>query len=145
MRAEISFIHHDMRWIPSGNTDGTQEIAAWLDNDVVEQTTINWFIKQFNEFNFSVKKTNYIGSGNAHHVFSTGDYIFIMCEYVDYQKVLLPKEQCIRVLEKYRDFLSIDYKNKNIGPESFEVEYAGESEEALVNFIKLGGILKANP
>ena len=143
MKGSIRFVGHDKRWIPTGNTEGSLEVATWLDNDVVEKNTITWLIQQFNEFNFSVKKTNYICSGNAHHVFSTGEHIFLMCEYADDQKVLLTKEQCLIALEKYRAFLSSDYKNPSITPEPFEIEYIAEGEEALAKFTELGGILKA--
>lgn len=142
MKGRITYSYHD-RWMPTGNTEGSLEVAYWLNDDVFRKNTIDWFVKQLNEFDFSSKQTNYIGSGNAHHVFSTGEHVFLMCEYVDDQKVLLTKEQCLYALEQYRAFLSRNFRKKTFTPVPFDIEYIAEGDEAIIKFNELGGILKA--
>jgi len=121
-------------------------VASWLANEAqYSHKMVKWFEDQIINYDFETKKNNFIVSGNAHHIFSAGDHIFLMCEYVDEQKILLTKEACLKALENYRNFLNGDYKNLEVKPEPFEVEYVVESEEALAKFTELGGILKARP
>lgn len=144
MIGKVFFVHADNWWISTGNTEGSLEVASWLANEAqYSHKMVKWFEDQIINYDFETKKTNFIGSGNAHHIFSTGDHIFLMCEYVDEQKVLLTKEACLKALENYRSFLNSDYKNLEVTPEPFKIEYIAEGEEALAKFTELGGVLKA--
>jgi hypothetical protein len=144
MRGEVRFVLADCLWFATGDTLGASEVANWLAVEAeYSSNAIQWYEKQIINYDVKITNTNFIGSGNAHHIFSTGDYVFLLCEYVDDQKVLLTKDACLSALRSYRAFLDSDYKNPEIQPEPFEVEYIAEGEEALSEFIGLGGILKA--
>ena len=146
MKGEIQFVLADDLWFATGTTLGASEVAAWLSIEAeYSLNSIQWYEDQIANYNFNERKTNFIGSGNAHHTFSTGDFVFLMCEYVEDQKVILTKDACLSALNNYRTFLNSNYKNTEIVPDSFEVDYLAEGEEAMARFNEFGGVLKTRP
>nr|WP_282554504.1 hypothetical protein [Providencia sp. G1(2023)] len=51
----------------------------------------------------------FFGIGNAHWVMVTNNLVFIACEYVKEQRVILTVEQLIYILEQYKEFLQGDF------------------------------------
>ena len=142
MKGNIIYVNQHNRWIPAGSTLGSREVAMWLDDDIKE-VGCKILIRQIETFDPTAQKTNYVTSGNAHHVFSTGKQVLLLCEYDDDQAVLLSTEVCIEVLKAYCDVLKSLTKNRHRQPDTIDIEYFFEGKEALVKFAELGGVLKA--
>lgn len=64
--------------------------------------------------------------------------VFIGCEYVQDQQVLLTIEQTLYVLEQYRSFLEGSY-TKDYSPEPIDVEYLAEGHDAATQYASLEG------
>lgn len=118
---------------------GAREIAGWLSNDVQYGiTSVDVWIENL-EYLASGKSTDgNFGIGNAHWVMATQDKVFIGCEYVEEQQVLLTIEQTLYVLQQYRSFLEGVY-TKESPPEPIDVEYLFEGKDAVIQYESLEG------
>ena len=121
---------------------GAKEIAAWLSDDLSRgQDSINDWLEQFAAVAAGEIAGGYLGTGNAHHVRTVGEYVFIECEFVDELKVLLTCEQAVAALQKYSAFLAADTGGQTAPPPAFEVEFEDDGGAALERYLDAGGKL----
>lgn len=118
---------------------GAREISGWLSNDIQYglHSVDNW-IKKLNDLASGKTTDGNFGIGNAHWVMVTKDKVFIGCEYVEEQQVLLTIEQTLYVLEQYRSFLEGAY-TKEHPPEPIDIEYLSEGKYAVAQYESLEG------
>lgn len=119
---------------------GVCEIAAWLATDLpTGMKSIDIWINNLTDLTSSRAPDGFFGMGNAHWVMVTGNMVFIACEYVPEQRVLITIEQLLYVLEQYKAFLVGNYTNSDFPPEPIDVEYIAEGEEATRMYVSLEG------
>lgn len=142
MKANVSFYWFPEfgRWEIGSLGDGAQEIVAWLSDDVTTHKSALKWIDRFNGVT-SGQVDGYLGTGNAHHVRTIGEKVFLECIYAEEMKVFMTRPQIISALKHYCSFLEDDIKNPHHSPQNFEVEYEIEGEEALELYLKMGGKL----
>lgn len=118
---------------------GASEIAAWLSSDFPNGiNSIDIWIKNLISLGSGITTDGNFGMGNAHWVMVTQDRVFIGCEYVEEQQVLLTIEQILYVLGQYRLFLEGSY-TKDFPPEPIDVEYLAEGRDAITQYESLDG------
>jgi hypothetical protein len=140
MKGIISFVRPNKLYVPTGSSVGSKTIARWLGDDIqYDIKGANRWLQMFSEVFAGKVDGGYLGTGNTHSVMMQDEYIYLECEYVEEQKVLLTYEQMQVVLERYYAFLESDYKSEWISPEPFRVEYELESIDAQNKYIELGG------
>jgi hypothetical protein len=128
--------------IPIGDRAGASAIAHWLGNDIqYSQVSIDRWITAFLEVSKGGRSEGYQGTGNAFSVFATGTTILLQSEYVEKHKVCMNLEQVSAALERYRSFLSRDYKSPDFQATPFEVEFLAEGNEACECYLENGGVL----
>ncbi len=131
--------NEDIRRIPKQGY-GVCEIAAWLSDDIQYSiNSIDIWIRNFSDFIEGKLADGCFGMGNAHWVLAVQDKVFIGCEYVIEQQVILTIEQILYVLEQYRQFLEADYTNPQIQLEPIDVEYIAEGDVAVKLYESLEG------
>ena len=118
---------------------GAREVSGWLSSDVQYGIhSVDIWIKNLTDLASGEKTDGNFGIGNAHWVMVTQGKVFIGCEYVEDQQVLLTTEQTIYVLEQYRSFLEGTY-TKNHPPEPIDLEYLAEGRDAVTQYESLDG------
>ncbi|WP_127959667.1 hypothetical protein [Serratia microhaemolytica] len=118
---------------------GTTEIAGWLSNDIQYNIqSVDIWIENLTDLASGKSTDGNFGIGNAHWVMVTQDKVFIGCEYVEEQQVLLTIEQTLYVLEQYRSFLTGSH-TKDHQPEPIDVEYLAEGRDAVRQYEALEG------
>lgn len=118
---------------------GAREISGWLSNDIQYGLhSVNVWIKNLSDLASGKITDGNFGLGNAHWVMVTQGRVFIGCEYVEEQQVLLTIEQTLYVLEQYRSFLEGSY-TKEYPPEVIDVEYLSEGKDAVTQYESLEG------
>lgn len=118
---------------------GAREVAGWLSNDIQYGVrSVDLWIKNLTDLTSGKSTDGNFGIGNAHWVMVTQDRVFIGCEYVEEQQVLLTIEQTLYVLEQYRSFLEGSYTKKQ-PPEPIEIEYLSEGKDAVAQYESLEG------
>ena len=121
---------------------GAKEIAAWLTDDLSRgQDSINDWLEQFSALATGEIAGGYLGTGNAHHVRTVGEYVLLECEFVDDLKVLLTRAQVVDALQKYSAFLAADAGVQTVPPPTFEVEFETDGDAALDRYLDAGGKL----
>lgn len=119
---------------------GAREVAGWLSDDIqYAPHSVNIWINNLKDLATSTAPDGFFGIGNAHWVMVTGNMVFIACEYVKEQRILLTIEQLLYVLEQYKAFLDGNYTNPDCPPEPIDVEYLAEGEEAMRIYASLDG------
>lgn len=119
---------------------GICELASWLSGDIqYAPHSVDIWINDLTNLSSSRAPDGFFGMGNAHWVMVTQDKVFIACEYIEEQRVLLTTEQLLYVLEKYRAFLGGNYSDPNFPPEPIDVEYIAEGKEAMELYAALEG------
>jgi len=148
---QINFWKDNKNYIPIGGVlnkkndgsilgYGAREIAGWLANDIQYSLgSIEIWINNLTNLASSRAPDGFFGMGNAHWVMVTQDKVFIACEYVEEQRVLLTIDQLLYVLEQYKAFLVGNYTNPDVPPEPIDVEYIAEGEEAMRIYASLEG------
>lgn len=132
----------EIRKLPNGEVFGygIREVAGWLSNDIQYALhSIDIWVKNFTDIASGKSTDGNFGIGNAHWVLVTQGYVFIGCEYVAEQQVLLTIEQVLYVLEQYRGFLIGGYTNPKEPPEPIDVEFVAEGQEAIARYEALDG------
>ncbi|NCH65293.1 hypothetical protein EHJ11_21080 [Cronobacter turicensis] len=128
----------DLRCVPKQGY-GASEIAAWLSSDFPNGiNSIDIWIKNLINLGSVITTDGNFGMGNAHWVMVTQDRVFIGCEYVEEQQVLLTIKQTLYVLEQYRLFLEGSY-TKDFPAEPIDVEYLAEGRDAITQYESLDG------
>lgn len=128
----------DVRYAPKQGY-GVSEVAAWLSSDFPNGIySIDIWIKNLTKLASGTTTDGNFGMGNAHWVMVTQNRVFIGCEYVEEQQVLLTIEQTLYVLEQYRLFLEGSY-TKDFPPEPIDVEYLAEGKDAIIQYESLDG------
>ena len=118
---------------------GAREIAGWLSNDIQYGIhSVDIWVRDLTDLSSGKSNDGNFGIGNAHWVMVTQDRVFIGCEYVEEQQVLLTIEQTLYVLEQYRSFLEGSY-TKEHPPEPIDIEYLAEGREAVTQYESLEG------
>ncbi|WP_241597612.1 hypothetical protein [Rosenbergiella epipactidis] len=118
---------------------GAREISGWLSNDIQYGLhSVNAWIKNLTDLASGKSTDGNFGLGNAHWVMVTQGRVFIGCEYVEEQQVLLTIEQTLYVLEQYRSFLEGSY-TEEYPPEAIDVEYLSEGKDAVTQYESLEG------
>ncbi|WP_264041848.1 hypothetical protein [Pectobacterium carotovorum] len=118
---------------------GAREIAGWLSNDIQYGThSVDIWVKNLTALASGKITDGNFGIGNAHWVMVTQGKVFIGCEYVEEQQVLLTIEQTLYVLEQYRSFLDGSY-TEDYPPEPIDVEYLAEGLAAVTQYESLEG------
>ncbi|MBC3944831.1 hypothetical protein H8S21_05775 [Erwinia persicina] len=118
---------------------GAREISGWLSNDIQYGIhSVDIWVKNLTALASGKTTEGNFGIGNAHWVMVTHDKVFIGCEYVEEQQVLLTIEQTLYVLEQYRLFLEGSY-TKDSPPEPIDVEYLAEGRDAITQYESLDG------
>ena len=144
MKGEIRYVIPTTVPVPTAEAVGAATIADWFGSDIqYSERTLDEWLTIFNEVADGDREPGYQGTGNTHSVMATDEWVFIECEYLDNQKVLLTRQQVTDALEQYRLFLNSDYKSNKIIPTPFIVEYEAEGEEALNRYLEAGGSLGA--
>ena len=110
-------------------TNGGIEIASWLEDDVTRLEEIFFWRSRIKEI--SSENIICLGSGNAHHVYIVGPYVYIFCEYVDAQQVMMHTHDFLELLNKYEAYLN---QKKDGAPQPFEVTYAHQGSAASAIF-----------
>ncbi|QLR44657.1 hypothetical protein HV346_19175 [Enterobacter sp. RHBSTW-00994] len=119
---------------------GAREIAGWLSNDIQYALhSVEIWIKNLTNLSSGESTDGNFGMGNAHWVMVTQNKVFIGCEYVEEQQVILTIEQTLYVLEQYKTFLESDYTNPTLHPEPIDVEYIAEGKDAIAFYESLDG------
>lgn len=130
-------------WLSTDKTTlgyGSRELAGWLSDDIqYSLNSIEIWINNLTNLESSRAPDGFFGIGNAHWVMVTNNLVFIACEYVKEQRVILTIEQLIYILEQYKEFLQRDFNNPNVPPEPIDVEYIAEGEEAMNIYASLEG------
>ncbi|MFQ1700244.1 hypothetical protein ACJ5NV_06590 [Loktanella agnita] len=106
-------------------TNGGLEIGSWLQDDVVSVDGISFWREKIARI--SNENIVYLGSGNAHHVYIVGPYVYIFCEYVDEQQVMMHTHDFLQLLDKYETYLA---QISSGLPQSFETVYAHDGSAA---------------
>ena len=117
---------------------GSQELAAWLDNDIGDNlSSIDYVIDNFKE-HISTNKT-FAYSGNAHTCFFKEKHLLIECQYIENHAVLLSFDQIFYILEQYKKFVtsSCKYNDLAILPDPIDIEIISEGIEAINLFEQL--------
>ncbi|WP_241593351.1 hypothetical protein [Rosenbergiella epipactidis] len=131
-------IDEDVRHTPNQGY-GVSEIAGWLSSDLPDGLdSVDIWIKNLTDLASGKSTDGNFGLGNAHWVMVTQGRVFIGCEYVEEQQVLLTIEQTLYVLEQYRSFLEGSY-TKEYPPEAIDVEYLSEGKDAVTQYESLEG------
>ncbi|WPU24790.1 hypothetical protein RI049_08645 [Cedecea neteri] len=131
--------NEDMRFKPKQGY-GVCEIASWLSADLPTSVkSVDMWLNNLTNLESSRAPDGFFGIGNAHWVMITNNLVFIACEYVKEQRVILEREQLIYILEQYKEFVQGDFNNPNVPPESIDVEYIAEGEEAMNIYASLEG------
>ncbi|MBK0035811.1 hypothetical protein IBT47_26410 [Erwinia sp. S43] len=118
---------------------GVREVSSWLSNDIQYGiNSVDIWVKNLTNLASGIATDGNFGIGNAHWVMVTQDKVFIGCEYVEEQQVLLTIEQTLYVLEQYRSFLEGNY-TKDYPPEPIDVEYVAEGKDAIRQYEALEG------
>ncbi|WP_072002014.1 hypothetical protein [Siccibacter colletis] len=118
---------------------GAREISGWLSNDIQYGIhSVDIWVKNLTEYASGKTTDGNFGIGNAHWVMVTHDKVFIGCEHVEEQQVLLTIEQTLYVLEQYRLFLEGFY-TIDFPPEPIDVEYLAEGRDAITQYESLDG------
>ncbi|WP_337261477.1 MULTISPECIES: hypothetical protein [unclassified Serratia (in: enterobacteria)] len=118
---------------------GAREVSGWLSNDIQYGIhSVDIWIKSLTDLASGKSTDGNFGIGNAHWVMVTQGKVFIGCEYVQEQQVLLTIEQALYVLEQYRSFLEGSY-TKDYPPEPIDVEYLAEGHNAVTQYESLEG------
>ncbi|MDT3640245.1 hypothetical protein ROM51_16855 [Cronobacter sakazakii] len=118
---------------------GAREISGWLSNDIQYGIhSIDIWVRNLTDFASGKITDGNFGKGNAHWVMVTHDKVFIGCEHVEEQQVLLTIEQTLYVLGQYRLFLEGSY-TKDFPPEPIDVEYLAEGRDAITRYESLEG------
>ncbi|GHA80399.1 hypothetical protein GCM10009007_21160 [Formosimonas limnophila] len=128
----------------SVKSHGAREITSWLNDDIQGADSADRVINQLHEAAKleSPPYGGYLGSGNAHHWGMFKGIVYIRCEYVEEMKVAMTYEQAVSALENYKKFLLSKRTDPANPPETFEIEYQLEGDEAAdFYFNKLGGRL----
>lgn len=119
---------------------GAREIAGWLANDIqYSPNSVDIWINNLTDLASSLSPDGFFGMGNAHWVMVTKNKVFIACEYVQEQRVLLTIDQLLYILEQYKTFLDGNYTDPDFPPEPIDVEYITEGEEAMRIYAALEG------
>jgi hypothetical protein len=142
MNGLISFVRPNECFVPSGNNIGAKTLARWLGDDIQYsiESLENWKTI-FSSVEARQMAPGYLGTGNSHSAMATSEYVYIECEYVDEQKVLLTHKQIAAVLNCYLDFLNKNCTLASLVPAPFEVEFIAEGVDALNLYINAGGSL----
>lgn len=133
--------NHFKHWIfdlSNGRNSGVQEIAGWLEADIQEADSANRMIERLRGIQAGKEKKGYIGTGNAHHIYAFDESLYLVCEYVDDLKVVLPIEEAIKALEGFAQFKSGDWQNPSYEPAPFTVIYDYEGAEAEARYAASG-------
>lgn len=145
MKGKISYVSPNGVPVPTAELAGASAIADWLGSDIqYSEYMIDEWLKVLNDVALGERDPGYQGTGNSHSVMVINDWVFIECEYIDEQKVLLTRQQVTAALEEYRLFLKCNYKSSEFSPNSFWVEYEAEGQEAFDRYIATGGSLGVN-
>lgn len=67
------------------------------------------------------------------------DLVFICCEYVEEQKVIMTIDQLLYILMQYKEFLEGNYNDPANPPASLDIEFIAEGKDALDMYCKLTG------
>lgn len=119
--------------------NGVSEIADWLSSDLPNGCgSVDIWIKNLTDLTSGKTTEGNFGIGNAHWVMVTQGKVFIGCEYVEEQQVLLTIDQTLYILEQYRAFLLGKY-TKKYPPEPIGIEYIAEGKEAITQYEALDG------
>ena len=119
---------------------GVCEIAAWLSSDIqYAPHSVDIWIKNLTDLASGKSTDGNFGIGNAHWILVSQGHVFIGCEYVEEQQVLLTIEQVLYVLEQYRNFLEGYHATPDFPPEPIDVEYVAEGKEAIARYESLEG------
>jgi hypothetical protein len=120
-------------------SEGGRELAAWLSDDIqAEARDIDEWLQWINEVADGKREAGYLGTGNAHSVWASGEAVFIGCEYGPQFKVLLTRGQAVHLLGKYREALALGLRNAERRPPAFGIEYVAEGDEASADFFQNG-------
>lgn len=131
--------NEDIRRIPKQGY-GVCEIAAWLSSDLPNGIdSVDIWIKNLTDLSSGKTTDGNFGMGNAHWVMVTQNKVFIGCEYVEEQQIIMTIEQTLYILEQYKTFLESDYTNSALHPEPIDVEYIAEGKEAIALYESLDG------
>ena len=115
---------------------GVREISQWLASEIHGVSSIDFWLSNLQKLRSGITDDGDFGLGNAHWTFFTENHVMISCEYVDNLKVLLFFEQFEYVLQQYKDFLCA---NKDKEPDSIDIEYIAEGDEAVRIYSSLNG------
>jgi hypothetical protein len=122
---------------------GANEVASWLDNDIQEPISLGRWIQRIAKADQGLDPDYDVGFGNAHMTALVKNKIFIYCEYVEGQSVLMTTQQLLPVLHAYRDFFEQQtqgrYRDESDVPPSIPVEYLAEGDEAIALYEALEG------
>jgi hypothetical protein len=142
MNGRIDYTSPNQLPIPIGNSDGAKTVAHWFGNDIQysAESACRWS-DLFSKVANGSHEPGYLGSGNAHSVSATTQLVYIESEFVEAHKVCLTIDQIFEALDKYKLFLSSDYRSPTFQPVPFDVEYVAEGEQALGHFLREGGSL----
>lgn len=131
--------NENMRFKPKQGY-GICEIASWLSADLpAGLKSVDIWINNLTNLPSSRAPDGFFGMGNAHWVMVTKNMVFIACEYVQEQRVLLTIDQLLYILEQYKTFLDGNYTDPDFPPEPIDVEYIAEGEEAMRIYAALEG------
>lgn len=113
-------------------SEGVSEIASWIISDIDScgDDAPQRMIERLRGIQAGKEKKGYIGTGNAHDMYAFDESLFLVCQFGDEKKVILPIEEAIKALEGFAKFKSGDWKNPNWQPEPFVVSYDYEGQEA---------------
>ena len=119
---------------------GTREIADWLSCDLQYSIAVidSWICK-LTDIIEKKDSEDCFGMGNAHWVMTAKDKVFIGCEYIEEQQVLLNIDQLILILKKYKLFVEGDYTSSESLFEPINIEYIAERTKAIRIFESLDG------
>lgn len=145
MRGTLTFAQHDGMWLPSGNTGGgSRVIAEWLIADMASGVkAVDWFLQELERIGRGISvpvsdrsdtyvnpNACYVGTGNTFSSYANDRLFYLENLFAEESRVLLSAGQIRDVLRSYRDRIEQVLKDKSESPDSFEVEWVAEGQEA---------------
>ena len=147
MLGQISYVWGDGRWMPmSTGTIGADAFVNWLVADIdQEESRIDWYLNEIAraakvEVQSPQRKSKqrkvpkpdpyFVGAGNGMFVWANENLVYLECMWVDELRLVMTPEQVREALARYRPITQRGWKKRHTRPDSFEIEYVAEGQEA---------------
>ena len=115
---------------------GAEVLASWLSDDVGSTAAARSLADRLKDVDGI--GGGYVGSGNSYHLRVAKGFVFVENQFLEAQAVLLKISDAILLLSSYERFHEAAKRGKGSPPESIDVEFEMEGQQAVDFYLSTG-------